>query len=610
MKYEKLARFIIKNVGGEKNINIVQHCATRLRFELKDEEKVNKVNLENSSEILQVLFSGGQCQVVIGTHVADVYKAILTTAKISTVKEQSNKNKKLLDKIFALFSGIFTPFVPVMAGAGVLRGLLTIFTSMGILTTESGTYMILYAAADAILYFMPFYLAISASRYFKIDEFIGVTLAGTMLYPTLLTAFSEGAKLSFLGLDVILIKYASSVVPIIVAVYAVSLLDRLIRDRLPSIIRSFVTPLIDLVIMAPLSLLAIGPVVTFLTNIFTDGLLAVYSFNPIIFGFIFCACWQPLVIFGLHRGFIPVNLNNLATTGRDALLAMTMPSAFAQTGAALGIAFKSKNKNFKSVAAANVIPSVLGITEPLIYGTTLKAKKAFFMACLMSGFGGAVVGGAGCYTTGLPAGGILSLPLFAEHGFVWYIAGLLISFIGTLVLVLLFWKDEFIEKNDDVIKETDQLLEVDTEILGAVGTGKVLPVEIVNDSTFSSLALGNGVAIIPDEGKLYAPCDAKIVAVFPTNHAIGLRSILGAEILLHVGIDTVKMEGKGFYAFVKEGDMVKKGQLLLDFNIDEINHAGYDPTIIVIVTNTNHYNKVELLNMNTVVNNDDILRLE
>lgn len=452
-KYATLASTLVDNVGGKDNIESVYHCATRLRFVLADPSKANFEALESPKEVLTVVNAGGQTQVVIGPEVANVYTDLMTvldeTPGSTTSTGEANPGEKssgqkegerenFLGRTFALFSGIFTPFVPVLAAAGILRGLLTLATSLGWIDPASGTYTILYTGADVVLYFLPMFLAITTARFFKVNEFIALALAGTLIYPTILTAFAENTPLDFMGLSVVLIKYTSSVVPIIIAVYALSKLDKLVRPWIPSIVRAFVTPLIDLIIMVPLTLLAIGPVFTWVTNLFTTGFLNVYSFSPILMGLILGAAWHPLVIFGLHRGFIPINLNNLATTGRDPLIAMTMPSNFAQTGAALGVALRSKNKKFKALAASTAVAGIFGVTEPIIYGVTLKVRRAFYFSCAMAAVGGAIIAQAGVYALGLPAGGVLATPVFVENAFVWYLIAIGVAFVGSFLLTAIF----------------------------------------------------------------------------------------------------------------------------------------------------------------------------
>lgn len=444
--YAQLADDILAGVGGADNVESLYHCATRLRFTLRDDAKADLAALEEPKEVISVVQAGGQTQIVIGPEVANVYTAVKAglggapgaEPEGATDSDSSPaKKENFLNRMFTLFSAIFTPFVPVLAGAGILRGLVTLAVSLGWLDNTSGTYTILWAASDVVLYFLPFFLAITTARHFKVNEFIALALAGTMLYPSILAAFTEQAPLDFLGIDVILIKYSASVVPIIIAVYVLAKLDHLLRPLMPSLIRSFATPLLDLLIMVPLTLLAIGPVFTWVTTLFTDGFLAVYAFSPILMGVILGAVWHPLVIFGLHRGFIPINLNNLATLGRDPLIAITMPSNFAQTGAALGVAIRSKNKRFKALAGSTVVSGLFGVTEPIVYGVTLKVRRTFYFSCIMAAIGGGIIAGAGVYAIGLPSGGLLATPVFA-NAILWYILAIVVAFIGSFLLTLIF----------------------------------------------------------------------------------------------------------------------------------------------------------------------------
>lgn len=615
MNKKELANFILENVGGEKNIVSMIHCATRLRFRLRDISKVNKSNLNSNKNIIKVVESGGQFQIVIGSDVGEVYKYITTITKIDNENEAENSNKgkeKFLDKVFNLFSGVFTPFVPVLAGAGILRGLLTLITSMGWLDAKGGTYTVLYAAADTILYFLPLYLAITAARHFKVNEFIGLTIGASLLYPTILGAFTNKTDLSFLGMPITLIKYTSSVVPIIISVWILSLLDKQLRKIIPSVIRSFFVPLLDLIIIIPVTLLAIGPVFTALTNLFTSGFLAVYGFNPIIFGFIFGVCWHPLVIFGLHRGFIPINLNNLATIGKEPLLAITMPSNFAQTGASLGVAIRSKNKDFKAIAGSAVIGGLLGITEPIVYGVTMKVKATFVYSCIMAGIGGAIIAGGGVYAIGLPAGGVLATPVFVEHNLLIYVGACILAFLGSMLMtIILGFKDIDSDKISEDHKTNTSTKDIRIqEILTSPIKGKVINLEDVEDATFSSKALGKGIAIIPEEGLVVAPCDGEVVALFPTKHAIAIKSSNGLEILIHIGIDTVQLNGEFFENFVSVGDKIKRGQELIKFNQEKIREKGIKLTTPLIISNSDEYTKFLELRKDVVNIGDDILVVE
>lgn len=586
MTNKELAQKIVQLIGGSENIESITHCATRLRITVKNDSKVNTADIQNLKGVLKVVEAGGQFQIVIGSNVSSIYKEIVDNNEINK-DPSNNKNQKILDRVFNLFSGVFTPIVPVLAGSGILRGLLTLFSSIGVLSPESGTYIVLFAAADTILYFLPLFLAVTSARYFKVNEFIGLAVGGSLLYPTMLDAFNNGAAMNFLGLEVTLIKYASSVVPIIISVYVLSLLDRTLRKIIPNVVESFFVPLLDLAILIPITFLAIGPVFTFLTETFTNGFLAVYSFNPIIFGLLFGLCWHPLVVFGLHRGFIPINLNNLATQGKDPLLAITMPSNFAQTGASLGVAFRTKNKDFRGIAASNVIAGLFGITEPIIYGVTLRTKQPFYYSCLMAGISGAIVSGAGVYAIGLPAGGILATPVFAQHGIVWYLFACVLAMVGSFLLTVIFGFKDVDAEPEDLVKKM-------SERIAQPVAGKVIDLSEVSDSTFSSKALGNGFAILPEENEIKSPITGTVSAVFPTNHAIGITSDSGTEILIHIGIDTVKLEGEGFKVHVSEGQHVTQGEKIAFVDFDAIKSSGYDTTTMVIVTNSEKFDSDKL----------------
>lgn len=450
MKSKQLAEEIKVLIGGEDNISSVTHCVTRLRVVPIDRSLVDTEQISKLAGVIQVVEAGGQIQIVIGTTVPEVYKYFVGEEKPQKTNGESELKKS--EKIFNFFAGVFTPTVPVLAAGGLLRGILTILVSAGLMDSQGGTYMVLYAIADVVIYFFPLFLAITTAKYFKLNEYTALALGGVLLYPTLIDAFTNGTDISFLGIHVTLVQYASSVVPIIAAVYFMAVLDKNLRKVVPSIVAAFIVPLLDLLIMVPLTLIIVGPILTILTNMFTTSFLYVYGISPLLFGFIYGLFWQPLVVLGLHRGFIPVTLTNFSTLGYDPLIAVTMPSVFAQTAASIGIGLKTKNKDFRGVALSNAIPGFLGVTEPIVYGVTLKSKQPFYIACLMSGISGAIISVAGVYAIGMPAGGILATPVFAESGLFWYIIACLIAFIGTLILTLLF---NFIDMDEDEIMEEE-----------------------------------------------------------------------------------------------------------------------------------------------------------
>lgn len=604
--YTELAQEIIKNVGGTENVIALIFCTTRLRFTLKDESIAQTEVLEANEEILQVIQSGGQYQVVIGTHVQTVCEEIY---RITGLKENQNtkkKNKKL-DSVFEMLSAIFMPFVSALAGAGIIRGLLAMFVQFGWMTYESGTGIILFSAADCVIYFLPLFLAITTARYFKVDEFIALALGCAMIYPDILNAVASGEALTFMGIDLVLLNYTSSVVPIIFIVFILSIVDKFLLKVIPDMIKSFAVALIELVVLLPFSLIIIGPLLSMATDAFTDAFMMIYSFNPIVFGFVFGISWAPLAVFGLHSGFMPINMNNFAIMGKDYLLPITMPSNFAQTGAALGVAVRCKNKKIKSIASANILTGLLGITEPIMYGVTLPLKRPFYFSCFMAGICGAIVAGAGVYCIGLPAGGILSTPVFAEHALLWYIIGCLIAFFGTFVLTVLFGFIGVDQKTKDNHDSEDSLDQTSKATIYSPVKGKSIDLCKVNDNAFSSGILGQGVAVIPEEGKVFAPCNAIVSAVFPTNHAIGLTTDEGIELLIHVGVDTVKLEGKGFISHVQIGDRVKKGDIILEFDLPMMKSNAIDPTIIVVITNSAMFLDILPVCKDKNTENDEIL---
>lgn len=610
MEYKELAEFIVKNVGGKDNINSLIFCTTRLRFTLINESLADKENLEQNEGILQVIKSGGQYQVVVGTHVEKVCNSIYEIIGYEVKKTDNKQKQRKIDAVFEMFAAIFMPFVSALAGAGIIRGLLALFVSIGWMTYESGAGIILFSAADSVIYFLPLFLAITTARYFKVDEFIALALGAAMIYPDILNAVTSGTQLQFMGIDLVLMNYTSSVVPIIFIVFILSKFDKFLARIIPDVLKSFAIALIELIVLLPLSLMIIGPVLSIATDCFTDAFMAIYHFNPIIFGFIFGISWAPLAVFGLHSGFMPINMNNFATMGKDYLLPITMPSNFAQTGAALGVAIRSKDQKIKSIASSNILTGLLGITEPIMYGVTLPLKRPFYFSCLMAGVCGAIVASAGVYCVGLPAGGVLATPVFAEHALIWYIAGCLIAFIGSFLLTITFGFFGKVEtKQKDIELYQDKKEDNEKEALVTPVRGKTIDLTQIHDNAFKSLSLGKGIAVLPEEGSIYAPCNGIITALFPTNHAIGILSEGGAEVLIHVGIDSVKLNGEGFHIYVQKNQKVKKGDLILMVDLNILKQHKIEDTVIMVITNTSQYLDIIPVCNSIVNHNDEILYL-
>lgn len=439
--YDELAKQIVEHVGGVDNVASLFHCATRLRFTIKDEAKVDKKKLEQTEKVIKVMEAGGMIQVVIGNAVGDVYDAIIATTGIKAggEVEEDKKEKNVLNLFMNTISGIFAPILGAFTGAGVLKGILILCTTMGWLTTDMGTYRILYAASDGIFNLLPLFLAYTAAKKFKADKFVSVAIAAALVYPDMAAAYSAGEALTFLKIPVVLVSYTSTVIPIILSVYVLSKLEKVLKKIIPEVIRNIFTPMFSLVIMVPLTFLAIGPLADGAGKLLAAGYTGLVALNPVIAGFILGLLWPAAVMFGLHWGFVPIVVNNFTQYGRDTLFTITGPNNFAQAGATLGVFLKTKNKKVKEVAGPAAFSAVLaGITEPAIYGVTLKYKRPFFIGAVFSGIAGAITAAVGAGTTALIGTSLLTMTGYIGVGFVGFCIACAIAYIGSAVCTFLF----------------------------------------------------------------------------------------------------------------------------------------------------------------------------
>ena len=553
--YTLLAKTIVENVGGYENVISLVHCATRLRFEVIDRNKVNFDILKQTEGVITAMEAGGQIQVVIGNKVDQVYDAVLKCSHInSDIQNESKSEKKgVLNTLLETISGIFSPMLGVMCGAGMLKALLILCTTFKWLTPEMGTYRILYAAADSVFNFLPIILGYTAAKKFNCSPFVAMAIAMSLVYPDMTAAFSGGEKLTFLNIPVTLVSYTSSVMPIIISIYVMSKFEKLLKRILPEVCKLFLTPLLELMIMVPATFLVIGPIMDQFGKLLASGYTGLVGINPIIAGGVIGLLWPMAVIFGLHWGFFPIVMNNIATLGKDTLFVITGPNNMAQAGATLGVFLKTKDKKLKELSGSAAFSAVLaGITEPAIYGVTLPYKKPFVIACAIAYFGSAI-----CT----------------------YLFG---------------FNDSMLNKNSEK-EENTQLndeITLKDETLSSIVEGEMIPLEDVKDPTFAGKMMGDGVAFKPKSGRVVSPVDGKVIMVAKTGHAIGLKSNNGAEILIHIGMDTVNMNGKGFDVKVQQGQAVKKGDLLVEADLQEIADAGYDDIIPVILTNTVAYDQI------------------
>ena len=598
MKYEKLAKDIIENVGGKGNINSLTHCVTRLRFKLKDENKANTDVLKSMDGVVTVVKSGGQYQVVIGNHVPDVYADVVKVAGLATESsEESEEKMKPFDRFIDIISGVFQPVLGVLCATGMIKGLNAILIATGLLAETDSTYIILNSIGDCLFNFFPIFLGFTAAKKFKLNQFTGMAIGAAMVYPSI-TALA-GTTVTFLGIPVVMpsSSYQSTVIPIILAIFLASKVEKLFKKIVPDVIKTFIVPFLTLLLVVPVTFMAIGPVATIASNWLGDITLAVYNFSPILAGLFIGGFCQVFVMFGLHWGLVPLAMNNLAVLGYDPILAASIAVCFAQTGVVMAIAAKTKNKKLKSLCIPSIISGFFGVTEPAIYGITLPRKKPFILSCIGGAVTGGILGIFGSKIFMVGGIGIFAIPTFiGPSGIDKSFLGIIVASIAGLIvgfLLMYFTKLSPEDMTDGKVEKVENKDNKDAlvkqEVIVSPIKGDVLPLSEVKDEVFSQGLLGKGVAIEPKEGKVVAPVDGTLTTLFPTHHALGITSDKGAEILIHVGMDTVQLEGKCFTPKVKQGERVKAGQVLLEFDIKGIKEAGYHVTTPVIVSNSDNY---------------------
>ncbi|MCS2158925.1 PTS beta-glucoside transporter subunit IIABC [Scandinavium sp. H11S7] len=594
MQYQEIARDILAQVGGRENIVNLVHCATRLRFKLKNGTRTNADALKKNPGVIMVVESGGQFQVVIGNHVHDVYNAVCAEAGITdeTVAASSVGKTNLLNQLIDVISGIFTPFLGVMAASGILKGLMALAVVCGWLTQNSGTYTLWFAASDSLFYFFPLVLGYTAGKKFGGSPFLTMAIGGALTHPVVIQAFQASAVTEhFLGIPITFINYSASVIPIIFAAWVSCWLEKRFNQVFPSAVRNFFTPLFCLAITVPLTFLLIGPAAIWLSQVLAQGYQAIYAFMPWLAGAVMGGIWQVCVIFGLHWGLVPLMINNLSVLGHDTLAPLLLPAVMGQVGATLGLLLRTREKKMKVLAGSAVTAGIFGITEPAVYGVTLPGRRPFIFGCIGGAVGGAIVGF--CHTS-VYSFGLVSVFTFAQiippNGVDFTVWGAIIGTAVSMVLACVMTLVSGLPRKDgqETIAGT---VAGENDILAPM-SGTVLAMDQVPDATFASGLLGQGAAIIPLTGQVIAPFHGEVASLFQTRHAIGLLSESGIEVLIHIGIDTVKLDGQYFIAHVKMGDKIKPGDLLIEFDRQAILDAGYDLATPVIISNSEDYSAV------------------
>lgn len=606
--YKITANELVKELGGNENIVNVTHCATRLRFILNDEGIVDSDKVKRIPGVITTVQASGQYQVVIGNHVKDAFDFVMELVDVDGKQPMKNEKKVgVFSRIIDVISGIFAPFLYTLAACGILQGILGILVALNAIDTSAGTYQILNFVSWTAFTFLPVLIAITAAKKFGMNTYAAVVIACALVCPDYINMVNAGDPVYFLGIRVQLLSYTSSVIPIILAIWIASYVQKFFDKYLPIVVRNLFSPMFTIAIMVPLTLLAFGPIGNSIGGAIGGAYNFLYGLSPIIAGIIVGGLWEMLVIFGVHWGITPVTVGNYASLGYDTFTGLQASAVFAQAGAALGVFLKTKDKEMKGVSASAAVTGLFGITEPAIYGVNLRLKKPMICGCIAGAVGGAIAGAFHAVSWGYNMPGIATIPAYFKAGHMGEFFGFLISIavsfvLGVILTCVVGFEEDVQEQVEEEVKVETQNEPMNAENLNSMSgefelacpvRGRVIPLTEVADELFATSAMGDGVGIVPFDGQVYAPCDGIAEVVFPTGHAIGI-SENGVDVLIHIGINTVELEGNGFKAHVQQGDKIKKGDLLVSFDKDFIKQQGYDPTVIFIVTEMGEKKEMEI----------------
>lgn len=629
--YTQLAKEVVAAVGGKENIVNVTNCMTRLRFVLKDDSIPDKDKVAGIKGVKGVMNQGGQYQVIIGTHVSEVVKDVRREAQISGEGSINKEDMKLIKKdslwnrFFKTISGCIMPMLGPMIAGGIIKGILVILVTAGILTKTDGTYLVLYAAGDAILYFMPVIVGFTCGKVFDCNPYVTAVIGAAFLYPDLVSAVSAEGGITFLKIPVAAASYTNTFLPIVLASFVASKLEKLAKKFIPSMLQLMLVPTFVLAVTVPLSWIVIGPVMNTVSSWLSKGVFGIFGMSPLLGGTLLGAFWQLVVLLGLHAAFIPILMNNLFSQGYDPVNAVLGLTVWALAGVTLGYALKNKDPEKRGIGFGSLASALCGVTEPAIYSIALPNFKLFVCEWIGGGISGGILGALGGKMYTMAGDGLFRIPAMInpeglDISFYGFIICALISFAVSAVLAFIM-ADSGVEEaeqvaeqmdtdmNNHVLEENKMISDNKETIIYAPVSGKVICREDIPDETFASGIMGEGVGIKPEEEIIVAPFDGEITSVVDTGHAVGLTSSDGVELLIHVGVDTVKMQGDGFQVFVTEGQKVKTGEKLLKFDRDKIRKAGYSDTTAVLVTNSDDYSSVKTVAEN-VKQKDTVIIIE
>ncbi len=615
--FATLADDIVDAVGGTGNIAGARHCATRLRMELRDESKAQTERITAMAGVVTVVHSGGQYQVVIGNDVPHVYAQIANRLEDAGDggDAPARAGGNLLDRFIELVSSIFHPILWSLAGAGLYKAFLALFVTLGWISDQTTGYVVLAAASDSLIYFLPVLLAVTAAKRFKANAYTAMAVAGALVYPSIIELNTATEPLTFYGIPLVMMSYVSSVLPIIVAVWLQGYLERFLIARLPSAIRNFTTPLVVMLVMVPLVLLTVGPATTLVAAGISSAVTWLFAVAPWAAGAVLGGLWQVFVIFGLHWGLVPIMLQQL-TEGFSVMAGPLVGAVLAQAAATFAVMLRTRDAETKKLAGPATLSGFLaGVTEPAIYGINLPRKLPFYFGVVGGAVGGIMAGMAGAGNNAFAFPSLIGLPAWlATPNLPLFFASIVVAVVIAFTLTFFFGVKDPEPGADDATllpaapapgaenPSTQTPSDDDTlatpggvEPIPAAGTqiaiaapmdGRLVALRDVADPVFSGGSMGAGVGIVPDSGTVYAPVAGTVVVAMKTGHAYGIRSDDGVEVLVHVGLDTVNLQGAGFTAHVAKGDRVEVGQVLAEVDLAAVQAAGYDPTTVMLITNT------------------------
>lgn len=622
MNYKNLAEEIIRLVGGEDNITSLVHCATRLRFNLKDESKADTAKLKATKGVMGVVSNGGQYQVIIGSDVGNVFKEIMAMTKLDSGNQggEEKDDRKVFAKVIDTISGVFTPILPAITAAGMMKAVLAVLVAFNLVSKEAQSYQVINFMADAAFFFLPILLASSAAKKFKCNQYMAMMIGGMLLHPTFISMVSAakeaGTGINVFGLPIGLASYSSSVIPIILAIWFMSYVEPIADKVSPKAIKFFSKPLITALVVGIVTLVVIGPIGYIISDKIGLAIKTLESYAGWLVPTLLGGLTPLLVATGMHYGLVPIGINNRMTMGYDTVIYPGMlASNVAQGGAALAVAVKSKNEEIKQLASSAGITAVCGITEPALYGVNLRFRTPLYASMIGGAIGGFFLGlmRVANYSGGSP--GLLTLPSYiggdSMSSFIYACIGAAISVVAAFIAAFILYKDPIDETVKEEKKEEVKKAPVKEGMvtISAPLTGEAIALSEVNDLTFAEEIMGPGMAIIPTEGKVVSPVNGTVAMIFETKHAIALVDENGTELLIHVGLDTVKLGGKYFTAHVKAGDKVKVGSPLVDFDLNGIKGEGYDIITPVIVTNSAEYSSILPINDRAVKMGEEVIKI-